>query len=243
MKRLLLMMLVAAAAYGFDVAKYRTETTAMFRIRYEKGVSTAEAKKIGKLLDASYAEYRKILGVTLQNKVDVLIYTSVGRFRTESESRAFTDGDYRLGKLFLAVPSRPQKMEGLQNVVNRIVAKALLEQVRGCPPWFAEAYSLYAGHDLRKFGQPARLNIKSLDDLGEDYASAESGEDVKELYAKLASTIQFFVDRYGKEKVEEALVKFKSKDRMDEVFRDVFKEQVSDIEKEWVKALRAPIKG
>ncbi len=226
-----------------DAKKFQTQTTTNFRLRYEKGISLHDARKIGEMLEAAYGDYQKIFSTTFPGTMDVMMYSSVARFRTASQSRAFLDADYRAGKLYVAVPSRLRQSEDMELAAKRIVARAFMDRISACPAWLVEAYALYAGQCLTKFGQPVRLTVAGLSDLGEDYSVAENKEDVRELYAKLASTIQFLVDRFTRERVEEAIVKFKGGGTVDMVFPTVFKEGMRDIEKEWVKALRNPIKG
>src|SRR5208283_2155365 len=82
----------------FGVQSMQTISMAKFRLKYENGISSQEAKNIGKMFEKSYAEDKKIFGIAFTGKIDVLMYTSASRFKTESQTRAFNDGDYAGGK-------------------------------------------------------------------------------------------------------------------------------------------------
>ena len=210
-----------------------------FRIQYERGISLHNAKLFGETLGAAVTEMKKMLEVTITGKVDVLMYTSVNRFKRESQTRIFDDGDWNGGKIYYVLASGRVQEEKMQAVARRLAARLVLSHTPGCPPWFAEAYSLSVGGDLERFGKPARSMTSSFSDLGEDYVSAERPKDALELYAKLASTIEFFDIHFGKSRVEDALKGFKTSENIHDVFQSAFQEKFEEIEKDWVKALRS----
>ncbi len=245
MKHILLigiMLVLGQCEPVFAVQSMQTISTSRFHLKYENGISLQDVKKIGKMFEKSYTDEKKIFNISFSGKMDVLMYTSVNRFKSESQTRAFSDGDYTAGKFFLVIPPKMKGVEGMENIVERLVVRAMLEHIPACPPWFSEAYSLYAGNAVTRFGKPARLTTSSFSDLGEDYVSAEHEKDIVELYAKLGLTIQFLVDRFGKEHVEEAINLCKTNGNIADVFQTVFNEKYSDIEKEWVTALRVQMK-
>jgi hypothetical protein len=226
---------------GLQAGAFRTHTTSNFRIRYERSVPSENARLLGKALESAYAAQRKKLtGFTLGKVTDVQVFGAVGRFRAESQSKVFDDGDVRGGKLYFAVLPETTSGENLQQVAARLIAKCLLEKVITCPRWLAEGYSLYEGGDLERFGLPANTSISGFEDLAEEYSRLEVRQGAKELYAKLACTIKFFVDRYGEKKLESAIVKFRESASVEQVFESSFGEKYSDIEKAWVSALRSP---
>lgn len=223
---------------GMQMKPYKTYTTSNFNLRHEKTIPIKEIEEIGKIWELKYNHYRNNLGISLSSKSEIFILNTVGRFRIESQSRAFDDGDYRAGKFYQLYSNDPVLKENLPFVISRMIVKALLEKNPTCPEWLAEAYSLYAENDLLHYGKPARVNIASLNDLTEDYNRANTKKDIKELYAKLAFTIQFIIDRYGNDRVVSMLKRFKSGKTLEEVFELSFNEKFEDTEKAWVKALR-----
>ncbi len=227
---------------GMQMKPYKTYTTSNFNLRYEKAIPTKEIEEISKIWESKYNHYRNYIGISFGGKSEIFILKTVGRFRAESQSSAFDDGDYRAGKFYLLYLGDPTHKENLSFVISRMIVKGLLEKIPTCPEWLAEAYSLYVENDLLSYGKPARVNIASLNDLAEDYNRASTKKDIKELYAKLAFTIQFMIDRYGNDRVVSMLKRFKSGKTLEEVFELSFNEKIQDTEKAWVTALRSTVR-
>lgn len=215
------------------------ETTDNFRIRAEKSMPQPELKAIGKMLESTYAGYRKTYAISLPGKMDVYVLRDAQSFHSLSQSKAFADGDYRNGKLYLLRATTSARKKALPNALDRIVLRAMLDRIPGCPQWLAEAYSLYAGRDLEAYGTPARTQMSSFSDLSEDYFGAESKNEVREVYAKLAFTIKYLVGKYGEETIMGMIPKFRKGGTLDEVFESTLGAKVPAIEKDWIKAMRS----
>jgi hypothetical protein len=235
-------LLCSSIMLSMQINPYRTQLTAHFQIQYEKAIIANEIKEIGMMLEDKYSHFKNVFNISSVNRINVIVLNAVSRFKTESQSSIFDDGDFRSGKIYIVSPSGQNGQEKLRDAVTRVVAVACLEQISGCPQWLRDAYSLYVGNDLMKFGDPARFNIATFTDLGEDYNRASSIKDTKELYAKLALTIHFLVNRYGESKVELMLKNFKNGGSMEEVFSLTFNEKMADVEKIWVKVLQNSVK-
>jgi hypothetical protein len=238
----LTILVLAFIFLSMQMKVLQTHTTTNFKIRYDKNIPTKHIQEIGTSLETKYSHYRKIFNISFDNRVEVFVFNTVGRFKAESQSRIYGDGDYRSGTLYLVYPANQEGKLNLDDVISRIVVHAVLTKIPACPTWLAEAYSIYTGDNLLTFGEPARFNISSFNDLGEDYNRVVDKKDVKELYAKLAYTIHFLIHRYGDAKVLTMLRNFKNGRTVEEVFESSFNENISDIEKAWVKELRTPLK-
>ena len=238
----LISIVIWLAVVGMQSNMSGTYTTSYFRLKYEKNISLKDIQKIGSMLEKQYTASQKKLNLSLNQRVDVLVYNSPTRFQSEAQSRAFDDGAYRNGRIYLSMPVLAEREMGLQNVISRLVSRAILGEVKACPEWLAEAYGLYAGNELLRFGQPARFTVGSFSDLSEDYAHAEVQADVKEVYAKLAATANFLVSHYGEKKVNAIFTEFKRGESLEDAFEFGFGEKTKDVEKAWVKSLRSPIK-
>ena len=238
----LVILVLSVILLGMQTDIYQTYSTAYFRIKYVKSISTNDVVKIGEMLEARYAEYKKKLHTTLNHKVNVYVLNSVSRFRTESRSKVFGDGAFRDGKIYLLSPALIGKDIPLEPIISRVVSRAILDEIKLCPPWLSECYSLYAGEDLARYGQPARIKISSFGDLSEEFSTAQRTKDINEVYAKLAVTADFFISRYGEKKFEGLFNEFNFNPSVEEVFEAYFGEKISTIEKAWVQALRSPSK-
>lgn len=230
--------------YGniFQTELFLTHTTDNYRIKYERNISLENIKLVGELLESANTEYQKRLQLSSKRRIETFVYKSVIRFRSDSKSLVFTDGIFQEGKIYLNVQDILRDEKRLQNVIGRVVVRALLAEVKNCPKWLAEAYSFYVGEELERFGQPSRLSVSSFHDLNEDYLRSERRDDIKELYAKLASTIHFLISRYGERKVDEVFKEFLKGYSYEEVFEAIFNDNLSDIEKAWLKSLSEPIR-
>jgi hypothetical protein len=217
----------------------RSKSTIHFRMQYEKGIQEDEIRYTGARLESTYAHYTKVFGISLTRTADIYIFKTIGRYRLESQSPILDDGYYRAGRLYLMIPTGDDDRESRKHSIARIVVRAILEQIPSCPEWLKVGYSFMAGRDLDRFGPPVRVNVAQFSDLGEDYNRSVSKKDVKELYAKIAATLQFFIERYGENVVVQMLQKFKTEDSLSEVFETSFNEKMEVIEDAWVKDLES----
>jgi hypothetical protein len=231
----------------FMIVPYQTKpiqsyVTKNLQIHYEKKIPSADIKELAGIIEERYVYYQNLFGAIKHDRIEVNVYATVGRFRLDSHSAVFNDGDYNDGTMYLVLqPSSIQK-EKMRSVVSRIVAKKFLEDIPWCPSWFADAYSLFAGNDLMRFGHPVQVGMSAFTDLNEEYSRLNETKNAKELYAKLAATIHFLIERYGERKVETALLKFKDGGTLEKTFESVFNEKITEIEKEWIQSLRIPYK-
>jgi len=233
----LVLMVAISMAAGQSAAPSQSTTSEWFRIKYEKKISSRDAKTAGALLDTTASAMSARLHVPLRRKFDVQLYSSSDRLKREFRTAFFEDGFFRGNKIYLANPKVTIDDSSANDAVSRVVARAILSQVRQCPAWLAEAYSFYAGNALGRFSQPSRTNLLTFHDLSEDFARAEGALDRKEINAKLAATMSFLVDRYGASKVEKVFSEFTDDASVEQVFETTFGEKISTIEQEWVKAL------
>ncbi len=242
MVRRCVQLVVVLLFTGMQSMYFQTHTTSYFRIKYEKPIPTRDASKIGSMLESSYAKYKKIFDVSLSGRVDVTIYNSAQRMARESKVPLFDDGVFRNGKIFMAAPAMMADEEKMRSLIARITSGVVLYDLKSCPHWLAECYSVYCGGDLSRFGMPNRLNVVSFADLAEDVSHAESLAEFREMYAKLAVTASFLVNRYGITKFESVFARFKKGASGEEAFESAFGEKIGVIEKAWVKALASPIR-
>ncbi len=226
----------------FQSSGQKSTATENFRIIYDRSVSSKEISPIGKSLEEEYSRQQKKLGMSFSRKIVVYVFNSEQRYKSQSKSLAFDDADAKSGKIYLSLAVIKKRAEDRQNILARVVVKALLSEIPFSPPWLNDAYGLYAGQETGRFGDPARMNIASFGDLFEEYNRAERPRDVKEVYAKLGVTIDFLIDKYGEEKVKETFVEFKTGKAPETVFASVFGENIQAIEQAWVSALRATLK-
>jgi hypothetical protein len=220
-----------------------SRTTDNFRIRSDKNVRPQDIRKIGRQLEYAYAICRDRLGASLQRKIDVYAFSSGDRYRAESRSKVYDDGAFRDGKIFFDADAALRCDTAQSNPFARVVAEAILDEFKSCPRWLAEVYGICAGRDLSRFGPPAQLTASTFSDLTEDYARAETPEEMTEVYAKLASTARFLIGRYGVRKIEQMYTQFRRAVTLEEAFEAAFGEKMPVIEKAWAESLKSHAKG
>ena len=241
----ILKILVAVFSIVFismQVYTTREKSTLHFRIKYDRDITGNDIKYIGTVLESTYTRYSKIFDVSMNKTTEVFVFNAQGRFKMESQARVFNDGHYRAGRLYLMAPRDEADRGIIKHAIARVVVRMILDQIASCPAWLAEGYSLVAGGDLEMFGSPAHVTVAQFSDLGEDYNREVARTDVKELYAKISATMQFFIGRYGDHTVEQMLRNFKTEDSLREVFEKTFNENINVIEKAWVNFLNSAVR-
>jgi hypothetical protein len=241
MRNRIIFALGALILLGMQSANLQTHSTAFFKIKYEKGVSSKEVTKFGTMLDQEHEKYKKLLGVNPSGIVSVLYYSSPERIQRESKIPVFDDGVWAGGKIYVSkgFPLDGEKMKGM---IARVAARCVLNGLKKCPRWLAECYSLHAGNEEARFGAPVGSTMVGFDDLAEDFSRAETSDEFRELYAKLGATAAFFVERYGETKFDSLFTQLKSGKTFEEAAEGVFGEKFDVIEKSWAKALATPPK-
>jgi hypothetical protein len=217
----------------------KTTTTEHFLVRHDRGVPAAFVRDVAAALEQELARSQKALGMPVARKIPVVLSSSELRYRAESKSAAFDDGDTKGGTIHLSSPALKKDRDAWGRLFARVVAKAVAGEARFCPPWLADAYGLHSGAETKRFGDPARVAIASFGDLFEEYNRAERPRDVREVYAKLGFTIDFLVERFGEEKVRALIARFHAANDFDGNFERTFGEPVQATEAAWAAALRA----
>ena len=217
----------------------KTDTTEHFLIRHDRNIPAKFIRTLSSAMEAEYARTQKALGIPLTRRMTVVIYTSELRYKSESRSLAFDNGDATGGVIHLSYPALKANRDSWDGLIARTVAKAVTSQVVFCPPWLVDAYSLHAGNETNRFGDPAQVAIASFGDLFEEYNRAERPREVKEVYAKLGFTIEFLLARFGQKKVRELFAQFRSGKDLETIFTETFGEPVSATEQAWAAELRA----
>ena len=240
MMRKFFILILFIPLLGMQSIYVHTHSTNFFRIRYEKSVSSKDAQAAGRTLESAYENIRKKLNIGLSRRVDVDVYSTVERLFADTHTKLFNDGMFRNGKIYLRV-KRGAASE-MQDVAARVVSRAILDENKACPPWLAEAYSLYAGNNLKTFGQPSRSNLATFSDLAEDFSRTEQAQEQKEVYAELASTMTFLIDRYGEAKINGLFVRFQTGAPLEEIFETAFGEKIDVIQKAWADELTPKLK-
>ncbi len=246
MKKIILFVvlniLLLNLSFGFQQKNFEVLKSKNFIIKYEKGISQSQVNPVMSDLEIQFKNWNKRLGLvpTKADGIEVRIYKNENRYFRESGSLLKEEGFYSKGIIHLAPPSTLDKKGNRMNVLSRVVALSLLSAANdnGCPAWLAEAYGIYAGGDLRKYGTPLQVRSSNFGDMQQEFTQVRKEKDMINFYAKLAEVIKFLNDRYGTQKVDSLFTVFDGIKTFEKVFEQAFSEKYDKIEKAWGEAIR-----
>lgn len=231
----LLALVLTSTAMAAAQAKFSTIHSVHFEIRYIQGVAEAEAQRILGFLQMDYDTLRNQLGLDMREKLEVRLYDSPGRYRSDanSENNALS-ASYVRGIMYVLTTVSPQ---GLQKAMRYQLARAFLEQTaqRSCPAWLREAFAVYHSGIMHDLTPPGSVAVASFSDLTQDLAEATTSTDRNDVNFVLGHTMQFFIERYGMAKSLGVFKEFDGVLSVEKVFKKVFGEEYQDIEKAWAK--------
>jgi hypothetical protein len=229
-------------SYGFQFRDFETLKSKNFIINYERGISQSEIKLVMGDLEMQYKVWYKRLNLapTHEGAIEVRVFKNENRYFHESRSLLKEEGCYSNGVINLAPPSLLDKKGNRMNVMSRVVALSLLSSANdnGCPMWLTEAYGIYAGGDLTKYGTPPQIRSTSFRDFQQEFTQVRKQRDMVYFYAKLSDVIKFFIDRYGDKKVDSLFPAFDGIKTFEQVFEEIFSEKYEKIEKLWAESVR-----
>ena len=216
-------------------ARFSTMNSVHFDMKYIQGVSESEAHGLLGFLESEYDTLRNALGLEVKDKLEVRLYDSPGRYRSDMNmGREVLSAMYTHGILY-ALTTAPA--QGLQKAIRYQLARVFLEQTgqRSCPSWLREAFAVYHSGIMSDLSMPGSVTVASFSDLTQDLDEASSPGDRNDVNYVLGRTMQFSVERYGKPKAYGVFKEFNGVLSVEKVFKKSFGEEYADIEKAWSK--------
>lgn len=227
---------------GFQQKNFEVLKSKNFIIKYEQGISQTQVSPVMSDLELQFKNWNKRLGLvpTKAGGIEVRIYKNENRYFRESGSFLKEEGFYSKGIIHLTLPSTLDKNGNRMNVLSCVVALSLLSAANdnGCPAWLTEAFGIYAGGDLGKYGMPLQVRTSNFRDMQQEFTQVRKEKDMINFYAKLAEVMKFLNDRYGTQKVDSLFIVFDGIKTFEQVFEQVFSEKFDKIEKAWGEAIR-----
>jgi hypothetical protein len=229
-------------SFGFQFRDFETMNSKNFMIKYERGISQSEIKLVMGDLEIQYKIWYKRLGLVLTQSgaIEVRVYKNENRYFRESRSLLKEEGCYSNGIINLAPPSLLDKKGNRMNVMSRVVALSLLSSANdnGCPTWLTEAYGIYAGGDLKKYGTSPQIRTTNFRDFQQEFSQVRKQKEMVYFYAKLSDVIKFLIDKYSEKKVDSLFLAFDGIQTFEQVFERVFSDNYDKIEKSWGESVR-----
>jgi hypothetical protein len=239
-----LLLALTSSITAVGQAKFSTLHDVHFDIRYIQGVTEDQAKGTLAFLQTDYDTLRSQLGLDIREKLEVRLYDSPGRYRSEiNMGREALSAMYVRGILHVlySVPA-----SGREKAERYQLARIFLEQAvqKACPAWLREAFAIHHSGIMSDLTPPGSVAVASFSDLVQDLAEASSGADRNDVNYVLGRTMQFFVERYGEQKAFGLFKEFDGMHSTEKVFKKIFGEEYQDIEKAWSKYVAVkPRKG
>lgn len=237
-----LMIIFVNIIFGFQSkSQFDSFKSKNFLIKYERGISNSAVKSIASDLELQFKEWTKRINLALNKlPVEVRIYKTEKKYFQKSQSIMKEEGTYSNGIIFLSPLSKLDEKGMRINIVSRIVVLSILSAANdnGCPRWLSEAYGIYAGGDLEKYGTPPMFRGTGLLDFQQEMNQAKREKDLVYVYSKLSEVMKFMLNRYSKQKVDSLFTRFDGIKSLEQVFEETFGEKYDIIEKAWNEAVK-----
>ncbi|HXX62567.1 MAG TPA: hypothetical protein VEO56_02115 [Bacteroidota bacterium] len=233
---LLLAACVPSAVPAQDL--FSTLSSAHFDVHYQRGVTPEEARKVMEYLQSQYKSLETDLGLQLKTKLDVRIYESVGKFLSETTlKRPWRGALYQRGVLHLQPVSALLQRKMFDKSIGYEMAIAFLEESgqKGCPRWLLESFASYYSGETAGMTPPLGARLTAFSDLNQDIQEYPNPPQRDDVHYILASTMTFLVQSYGEKKAFRVYREFDGATGVDRVFKKVFGDEYSTIEKGWAK--------
>ena len=210
----------------------------------------AEARR---LLDAATRALERLerdVGVTLTRPVHIWTYKTSAdmRLAIPSRSKAFDERVLTLGMAMseetLVVLGTAPDVEMVigHELSHLVVGLATRNPLGGLPRWLDEGLAMYAEGDLppanrqaleRAVREGTLISVRSLSGYTGD------PEQVDLYYAEVYSVVQFLLERYGRDRMQEFLQRFKEGTYQEEALRQVYGLSLEELDAAWREWLGA----
>jgi len=253
-KNLVVLTMVAGVILALAVTNGRAQenfasiSSAHFDIKYQRGVSEADVRKVATFLHEEYRSLSERLGMEMPKKLEVRIFDSKGKFMYEAANRqewrnvVFTKGMLLLAPIERIVSKRP-----FQRALSYEFALAFLDRLsdKGCPRWLREALAVYHSGEAEVLTPPMGGRMVSFGDLNQDIQEYTNPPQRDDVHFVLVQTMKFFIDRYGEKRAYAMFKEFNTTPMFERICRKLFGEEYASVEKAWsayIAARSAPMK-
>jgi hypothetical protein len=221
---------------------FGTLSSARFDVKYQRGVPQEDARKVMDYLQTEYRSLTADLGLEPKAKIDVRIYESVGKFLEETTlKRPWRTALYQRGTLHLQPVSAMTQRKLFEKSIAYEMALAFLEESgqKGCPRWLVESFASYYSGETAGMTPPLGARLTAFSDLNQDIQEYPNPPQRDDVHYILSSTMTYFVQRYGEKRAFRLFREFDGTTSVDRVFKKVFGDEYSAIEKGWAKYIKS----
>ncbi len=223
--------LAAIAQPGFS-----SLTTVRFEVKYQRGITVEDAKKVADYLQADYDYLSKKLSLDLSHVLEVRIYDTRGKYlEATKQNKAWRPAIFLRGILHVQPVTDPAAQSTIEKGLSYELSVALLEQTagNGVPRWLRESFAVYHSGMMPDLSPPVGTKVSAFADLDQDiqqYPVPPRRYDVQFL---LGQTMKHFVEQFGEEKAFSIFKAFDGAHSIEETFQKHFGVEYASIEKTW----------
>jgi hypothetical protein len=215
-------------------------STVYFDVKYQYGQAENEVRNFLDHLQNERATILQQLGIDSVKKIDVKIYSSVGRFLVGAGIKQSWRGAIYTKEVLHLQPIQALVQRGIvEESVSYELALAMLDPVkrRGCPEWLCEAYAVHHSGEMKRYTPPYGVRLASFSDLNQDIQEYPNPPQRNDVHYILGETMQFFIDRYGQEKAFGLYKEFDGMRSVETVFKKHFNEEYGAVERAWASGI------
>jgi hypothetical protein len=232
---LLLLHAAAIAQPGF-----KSLATVRIEVKYQRGITTAQAQKVADYLQNEYDYLSKRLGVDIDRRLETRVYDASGKYLDATrQNKAWRPALYRSSILHVQPVSELEAKKTFETGLSYELAAALMEKAfaRGCPRWLGESFAVYHSGVMTTLSPPVGKKVAAFGDLDQEIQDNPVPPRRDDVQYLLGQTMKFFVDRYGEEKAMSLFAGFDGEKGVDTVFRERLGEGFADAEKAWAEEI------
>jgi hypothetical protein len=213
-------------------------TSAHVDVMFDRGVSEAEASKVGEFLEKQFVMLREQLGCEPTAKIEARVYESVGRFLSQAGLRhPWRLAIYSRGVLHVQPVSALLHRGMFEKALSYEFARAYLAPVgaKGCPPWLIESFAVYHANELSGLTSPIGAKLSAFSDLAQDLQDYPEPPQRDDVHFILGQTMKYLVKQFGEKKAFALFGAFDGTTTVETAFKKVLGEEYGAVEKGWAK--------
>lgn len=248
--RLCVLTAIAVVLYpgfqGKTIAQpgFTSTMTVNLEVKYQQGVEEQDARRIADYLQAEYEFLSKKVGLTLDQRAEVRIYSSSGKYLEATNQQSSWRAAVLTRNVIHMQPVRElMKKKEFEKSLTFELSRALLDQTGGfgCPPWLREAGAVYHSGLMTDLRPPTGGKPGAFTDLDQDLQTYPTPPRRDDILYVLGETFRYFVETYGEEKAFGLFKSFNGSMSTEEVIQAGFEKEYPEVEREWAAHIAAKI--
>lgn len=241
-KAVLLLLLAALPGSLGAQPGFTALSTVRFDVKYQRGISADDAKKVADYLQSDYEYLSVTLGLDVRSRLEVRVYDSQGKYLDATgQKKPWRFAVFHRGMIHVQPVAVLVKERSLEKSLSYELALAVLAQAggRGCPQWLREAYAVYHSGIMSDLTPPVGARVNSFGDLDEELQKNQQPPRRGDIQYLLGQTLKYLMEQYGEEKAVGVFRAFTGAESTEKVFQKHFGVEMSVAEASWAEYITA----